>query len=525
MTKRMNFLFIITDQQRKDHLSCYDEGLLKTPNIDKIAEEGIKFTNFYCTNPICMPNRSTIFTGRYPSVHGVTTNGRKLSRGTRTFTEILMENGYRTASFGKIHLNYFGQIIRGKFDTPTQSQEFVLPKDYSNLSHYSPYFGLEETKIVSGHGILTGHPDYFTWMKEKLRTDEILQLKLNLKADASEKDLEKKIKRCFHIKVKESHVHLQVWKHKVPEELYTTMFVKDTTIQFLERFTNGVYSKENFFAIASFPDPHAPFTPPGKYFNMFDPKNVKLPETFNNIHEESSKFMKEHFLHSKKTEGTNDKDFPSAKDLTEMEGKQIIAAMYGMEKMIDDAVGDILNALEKLGLAENTVVIYTTDHGELGGDHRFFFKGPFLYQGLINIPFLIKIPDGLKNKISHSLAASIDIPETILELAGLDIPDFMQGKSFLPILHDPEIKIKEELLIEMDDDFQDEKTRTLITDRWRITVYNEFGEMYDLKEDPHELNNLWDEDSVSTIKLNLLLKLFRKSVRNIENKVIRECEY
>ncbi|MFX0073606.1 MAG: sulfatase, partial [Candidatus Hermodarchaeota archaeon] len=516
----------ITDQQRKDHLSCYNnKSILKTPNINKIAKEGIKFSKFYCTNPICMPNRSTIFTGEYPSVHGVTTNGRNLPHDTRTFANILSENDYYTASFGKIHLNYFGGYIRGLFDNPHTSQEFTLPQDYPKLTNYSPYFGLSETKIVSGHGTLTGHPDYQEWMMEKLRTDEVLQSKLKIKPDATDKDLEKAIKRCFHIKVKESFVGLQVWKHKIPEELYTTTFVKDNTIQFLERFANGNYSQKNFLAIASFPDPHAPFTPPGKYFDMYKPEDIILPETFNNTHEKSSQFMRDHFMHTKKTEGTNDKDFPLAIELTEIEAKRVIAAMYGMEKMIDDAVGEILNALDKLGLAENTIIIYTTDHGELGGDHRFFFKGPFLYQGLINIPFLIKIPNSSQKGETHSLAASIDIPETILELAGISIPKSMQGKSLTPILLNNNEKIKDEIYIEMDDDFQEEKTRTLVTDEWRITIYNDFGEMYNLKKDPNEKNNLWNDEFFKDIKLDLILRLYRKSIRNIEKKVIRDCEY
>ena len=143
--------------------------------------------------------------------------------------------------------------------------------------------------------------------------------------------------------------------------------------------------------------------------------------------------------------------------------------LLGMEKMIDDAIGDVLDALNKFGLSKNTVIIFTTDHGDLGGDHRFFFKGPFLYQGLINIPFLIKIPNGQANKNCCSLASSIDIPETILELAGISVPDFMQGKSLIPILKNPEETVKNDVLIEINDDHNDEKTRTLITDDCIIT--------------------------------------------------------
>ena len=170
ISDKLNFLFIFTDQQRVDHLSCYNDNIiLKTPNIDRIANEGIKFTNFYCNNPICMPNRSTIFTGQFPSVHGVTTNGRNLPDNTKTFVDILSDSGlYYTASFGKIHLNYFGEHS-GKFQNPNKSREMVRVKNYPKLTKISPYFGIEEVKLISGHGIFCGHPDYINWVKKKYK--------------------------------------------------------------------------------------------------------------------------------------------------------------------------------------------------------------------------------------------------------------------------------------------------------------------------------------------------------------------
>ena len=112
--------------------------------------------------------------------------------------------------------------------------------------------------------------------------------------------------------------------------------------------------------------------------------------------------MKIHYNETLHTEGTTKGLFPNPKDITEIDAKRVIAASYGMEKMIDDAVGEILEVLDKTGLAKNTVIIYTTDHGELGGDHHFFFKGPYLYKSLVNIPFLINIPNGLENKTTKS---------------------------------------------------------------------------------------------------------------------------
>jgi arylsulfatase A-like enzyme len=251
---------------------------------------------------------------------------------------------------------------------------------------------------------------------------------------------------------------------------------------------------------------------------------VILPETFNDNHENSSEFNRKHYNTLIKSEGTEKGIFPIPKDLTEEDAKQVIAASYGMEKMVDDAIGEILDALNTYGLSQNTVIIFTTDHGDLGGDHRFFFKGPFLYQGLVKIPFLIKVPNGQANRNCNSLASSIDIPETILELAGITVPDFMQGKSLIPILKNPEQTAKNDVLIEMDDDHNNERTRTLITDNWRITVFSDHGDLYNLKEDPNELNNLWHDNSFNEIKIKLLLKLFNKSTK-ASRSVLRDCGY
>jgi arylsulfatase A-like enzyme len=513
----------MTDQQRLDHLSCYNNDMvLKTSNIDRIANEGIKFTNFYCNNPICMPNRSTIYTGQYPSVHGVTTNGRNLPHDTKTFVDILRESGlYHTASFGKIHLNYFG-ANSGRFQNPAKSQEFAHSRQYRDLTQYSPYFGLEEVKLVSGHGPLCGHPDYINWVKEKLKKDPSLGKPLRIKLSNPDNMIQTKLNISFN--TAESLVNLQVLRHKIPEELYSTTFVKEHTIEFLERFSKGNYTEENFFAFCSFPDPHHPFSPPGKYFGMYNPEDVKLPKTFTNDHKNSSDFNRNHYNSTIASEGTEKGIFPNPKDLKEEDVKSIIAASYGMEKMIDDAVGEILDALDKFGLSENTVIIFTTDHGDLGGDHKFFFKGPFLYEGLIKIPFLIKIPKGQPNRECSSLASSIDIPETILELTGMAIPSFMQGKSLLPVLNNVEKTVNDDILIEMDDDHNYEKTRTLITDEWRITVFSDHGDLYNLKEDPNELYNLWNDKSFNEVKIELLMKLLEKSTK-ISNSVIRDCGY
>ncbi|MFW9877842.1 MAG: sulfatase, partial [Candidatus Thorarchaeota archaeon] len=245
----------------------------------------------------------------------------------------------------------------------------------------------------------------------------------------------------------------------------------------------------------------------------------------NDTHEKSSLFNKKHYNELVSTEGTEKNIFPKPKDLTEKDAKRAIAASYGMEKMIDDAIGEIWEILEKNSLLDNTVIVFTTDHGDLGGDHRFFFKGPFLYQGLIKIPFIIRIPNGISNQVTNSLTSSIDIPETILELAGFEIPDTMQGKSMVPILKNPNEQINDDILIEMDDDHNNEKTRTLIRDNWRITIFHEHGELYNLEEDPGEMTNLWGNKSFIKKKDELLLRLFKKCIKNQPKLIKRDCGF
>ena len=137
------------------------------------------------------------------------------------------------------------------------------------MTHYSPYFGLQEVKLISGHGNYIGHPDYINWALNKINLDENLQAKLKIRPSDTDIKILRKLRRLLmSLDKKESYFDLQVWKTKIPEELYSTTFVKENVIEFLERFANGQYSKKNFFVFCSFPDPHHPYTPPGKYFNM-----------------------------------------------------------------------------------------------------------------------------------------------------------------------------------------------------------------------------------------------------------------
>lgn len=166
ISEKMNVLLIITDQQRKDHLHCYGNEIIKTPNIDSIfLEGGVAFTNYFCNTPICMPNRACMFTGVLPSVHGTRSNGINLNPDIPVISEILRKNGYHTASVGKIHFNFLGRSASRKVKSV---EDFLgwFHGDNTSENFPLPYYGFDEVYLAAGHGdFMGGH--YFEWLKEK----------------------------------------------------------------------------------------------------------------------------------------------------------------------------------------------------------------------------------------------------------------------------------------------------------------------------------------------------------------------
>ena len=167
MTKNMNVLFIMTDQHRADHMSCSGNPVVKTPNLDRLAKEGIRFTNAFCANPMCMPNRASIFTGVYPNVHGCRSNGINLPDTVETFVEAMRKSGYITHNVGKMHLQFYIPPFKRK----TKSAEMIgywmheeTSKD-AKENFPKPYYGFEECEITLGHGDLCGG-HYLDWLEE-----------------------------------------------------------------------------------------------------------------------------------------------------------------------------------------------------------------------------------------------------------------------------------------------------------------------------------------------------------------------
>lgn len=486
----MNVLFIITDQQRADHLGCYGNEDLNTPNIDKIADEGVRFTNAYCANPMCMPNRATLLTGLYPNSHGVRSNGINLPDDVPTITDTLRDRGWYTKAIGKTHFQFNFPPYKRTSESAELISEWIRPETFAKKKKRfeSPYYGFENVEITLGHGdLVAGH--YLEWLEERAPKQAT-----NIKAHFTK----------FFDNL--------MYETSLPKDLYPTTYVKERTIKFLEDYKEGKFGDKPFFLHCSFPDPHHPVCPPGDYFDMFNPETIDLPESFNdkeNLYEHDflGRYLK-------------DPVFRGAllRESTEDEVKKFLALTYGSISLIDHSVGEILASLNKLGLEEDTIVIYTSDHGDLAGDHGLLLKGPSPYKGILNVPLILKVPNMTNKSVSKSLISSVDIPKTILHLVGIRErrhPPDMQGYDFSEVLEDPEKNIRDCCFIEEDEEVTNLQIRLrhLITEKYKLTVYEGFekGDLYDMEEDPYEVNNLWDKEK--DIRHKLVNKLLQENLK------------
>ena len=497
-----NFLLIMTDQQRADHLRCYGNTVLATPNLDRIAAGGVRFERFYVANPVCMPNRATLMTGRLPSNHGVRHNGLPLHPRSNTFVHLLRNAGYRTAMVGKSHLQNMGSgpsLLRHASpawpvrqpleqgwhesllpDASVRTDCELIPRwsDQGHVDIPRPYYGFDDVFLTIGHGdTVWGH--YQQWLEA--RHPQFTSLRGPQHALPAGREL--------HIP--------QAWRTRVPEELYPTTYITEQTVHYLERHAASG-SQAPFFLFCSFPDPHHPFVPPGHYFDLYKSDDIPLPPAWGNAHEHTPPHMQALMKELGTPEAV--RHSPAAFAVTAEETREAIALTYGMISMIDDGVGRILDTLGRLGLTENTVVLFTSDHADLMGDQHIMLKGPYHFQGLIRVPMLINVPGVTTGTVTHALGCTVDLAQTVLHLAGLEPYNGIQGHSLVPLLTDPTAVVREHALIEDDGQRTLKGTnrtirlRTLVTPEWRLTYYDgfAFGELYNLVDDPLEHRNLWN---------------------------------
>ena len=510
MSRRPNFLFIITDQHRADHLGCYGNTIVRTPNIDAIASKGTRFERFYVANPICMPNRASIMTGRMGSVHGARHNGIPLSRNHTTFVELLRDAGYRTGLIGKSHLQSFTGLPATNRFLPQEGKHIPskhLRDAYKDNRHSIEYdaevigkwdrplaerigghfYGFEHVEVAADHADQASG-DYLLWAKQQRPDFETLVGPENALPD--------------------NRINApQAWRTAVPEELYSTTWIANRSEQWL---SDRASEDSPFFLQMSFPDPHHPFTPPGKYWNMYDPADMELPASFGKGNLPPIRAMR-----AALEAGTDPRNNQNPFAVTEQEARAIIALTFGMITMIDDAIGRVLKRLETSGLAENTVVIFTSDHGDYMGDHGLMLKLLLHYQGIIRVPFIWHDPSvAAPSLLDASLASSIDISATILERAGIQPFNGLQGRDLFGTDAPEAVLIEEDSQRTMTGFDRPQRVRTMVTDRYRMSLREgeSWSELYDLQDDPLEMENLFEQPSHLETRQSLFELMVRRMI-------------
>ncbi len=434
-----NFLFINTDQQRVDSLGCYGSAVARTPCLDQLAAEGVRYDRCYTANPVCMPARASWFTGQYPSHHGCWQNGVPLDPASDMIQTRLNAAGYHTALIGKIHLD-----------------NIWLRK----TKH--PAYGFQQLTECEGDPYCKD--EYFHWLERHGLYDSYMA---QFKAGG----------------------HSERYIRDIPLEFHQNSWITNHVDEYFRaRHDDG----QPFFLSVGFFDPHHPFDPVEPYASMFDPAAMPAPVT-GDCEERMTPYARERRRGYAKVCGD-----PARIGAT-------IAATHAMVAHLDAAVGRILAALRAQGLEESTVIIFTSDHGELLGDHGMLHKGPFFFDGSIRVPMIWKFPDAWNLRgLDHGFASAVDIAPTVAELAGVQGPLRMQGR---PLVHRDRClrpvaartaaltEWRGERLNEGANAPPDPAIRCLVTDDWKFVHYEgkDFGELYDLRNDPCELRNLWGE--------------------------------
>ena len=460
-----NVLLIMTDTQRKDDMGVYGNNIIKTPHLDKLAMEGIRFENCYATVPACMPARATIFTGRYPAAHGVRSNGIPLSENEITIADVFLENGYRTGGAGKFHFlphyPYRKQIL------PTMD------------THQDPFYGFQEYHL--GEDGRSG--EHWQWLER------------NHPEYAGKPD------------------------DQIPLELHNSYWSASHTIDFMRKCAS---EKEPFFAFCSFVDPHQSYDPHPHYSNMYKPEDMADP-----VRKEGEMDNKPPF--QGKTAASN-AHMRYTENWAEQKAKH-----YGEVTFIDDMVGRLLGVLEELEIRENTLIVFMSDHGDELGDHWLWWKGPWHYKGCSNVPLIFNWKGKISSsKVVHSYVQHTDIFPTIMEMTGMPIHPGVQGRSLKTILETDTLDtgydfayiesyhggaVNPEFYTIQSKPIPDNKEErvsafSIRNDQWRITLCpgQDYGELYDLTNDPNEFSNLWDDVLFSEIKSKLTQKLIYRIV-------------
>lgn len=458
MTQRPNILFICTDQQRGDSLGCTGAEWAVTPNLDRLSADGAIFRNCYVQNPVCSPSRASFFTGKYPSNHGLYANGVPLPKDQKMFTRTLADAGFDCGMIGKQHL------------APCDTWRSEPRRDDG--------YRVFEWAHGPNHRALEN--DYHRWLRKTHPA--------TYQAIFPDKGANENTEFSNRARTGTPIDH-------VPKEAHYSHWVGERAIDFIEHDRG---ENEPFFLMANFFDPHHSFGAPQEFRDLIDADAIPDPVT------KAGELDEKPSPHRAYSEKSYSGTAPGFQDYSAEEIKEIRAQYWAMIALIDHEVGRILAALERTGQADNTLVVFTSDHGEMLGNHQQLLKGPQLYDDLTRVPLILRWPQKIApcTQISE-LVQWVDLPATLLDAARCARQRGGQGQSVLPLTQGQTADWRSWAVSEYR--FSGFATDPLIMttmvrhENWKLIVWHgapacgntRDGELYNLDDDPKELHNLY----------------------------------
>ena len=485
--KRPNILFITSDQQRAD---CYGFAgrKVRTPHLDKLAGDGTHFTACITPNLVCQPSRASILTGMLPLTHGVVDNGIDLppATGALGFAAALAAAGYDTAFLGKAHFSTANTFAAtGTAECRNSSEQFPP-------SWHGPYMGFEHVELMAlGHLFRHMPPTlplqgrhYERWLFSRSDPMEVFD--------------------SWKSETRPITGAAQTWSSGLPVAWHTSTWCADRAIDYLR--THG--RDKPFCAWVSFPDPHHPFDCPEPWASLYRQEEVDLPV------EGRKDLDRRPWWHRASLESAPvggdaaAQKFRStlsrAPDQTEAQLREMTANYYGMVSLIDHSVGRILSALADSGLDRDTVVVYSTDHGDLLGDHGLYLKGPTAYEGLLRVGLIARGPGVPAGQRIDEPVSTLDLAATFAELGGASLSREAQSRSLVPVIAGREsrdVALSEWNVHESRCGVPLE-LRTARGKGWKcsIELRSGAGELYDLANDPYEMRNVFEDPAHAAMR-------------------------
>jgi len=428
-----NLLFLYTDEQAHDTLSCYGNSWIEMPNLNALAETSTVFERAYVTQPVCTPSRSTLMTGLWPHTNGCVRNNVPLRVETPCLPELLPEGEHVSGHFGKWHLG--DEIFR--------QHGFDEWRNYED--NYIAYYGPDRDSAQRSeyHHYLVGQ---------------------GYKPDNAKRN-----------------VFGRTFCARLPEEHGKPSWVAGQAIDFIER-----HAGRPFALCVNFLEPHMPFTGPRD--GQYDPASIPMPGNHDALPDD--KMPEKYAIKSREHSG-----------MTEAKWRALRARYYGLCSLVDTHASRILDALKAKGLWDDTIIVFTSDHGDMMGSHRMTAKG-VMYEEAIRVPMLVKAPGQREGWKVAGAVSHIDFLPTLLDLMGADAPEKLQGRSLRPVMESADARVEDDVFIEWNsasptggepkNPGEEVIERTVVTqDGWKL-VLSSCGRhiLFDLNDDPGETKNL-----------------------------------